>query len=398
MSMNFQEPRAQVSDTNGKPMAGAKLRFYEPGTTTPRAVYSDDGLSTAITQPVIADSAGRFAQIFLQTGTYRVKLFTSSDVLVYDEDDCDPSLSTNAGALAIANGGTGATTAAGARSNLDVPSQSAFDSLEVRVDDLEAEAALPQIALATVQTYAASFTPVFTTFETLQVTLTGNVTFNAPTVTDGQTVRLYIIQDATGSRLGTWNSAWHFPNGIVPLLSTTAGAVDELVGHVRGSVIMVESFNRQDAMGNVLQVQYTRLTAVATGTTTIPADDTIPQNTEGTEFITVTITPRSATSKLLIEFTGIAGVSADAGRVTALFQDSTANALSAVYDQFDTDAAWDLTAKLTHAMTSGTTSSTTFKIRIGGASASTITFNGRASARLFGGVAGSILKVTEIAG
>ena len=46
--------------------------------------------------------------------------------------------------------------------------------------------------------------------------------------------------------------------------------------------------------------------AVATGTTIIPYDDTIPQITEGTEFMTLAITPISATSKLIIEVVQLA--------------------------------------------------------------------------------------------
>ncbi len=51
----------------------------------------------------------------------------------------------------------------------------------------------------------------------------------------------------------------------------------------------------------VQQVVVTQTGAVASGTTVIPYDDTIPQNTEGDEYITRSITPKSATSKLVID-------------------------------------------------------------------------------------------------
>ena len=84
------------------------------------------------------------------------------------------------------------------------------------------------------------------------------------------------------------------------------------------------------ATGAVVQVVNTTSVAVATGTTTIPLDDTIPQNNEGTEFLTLAITPTNASNKLKIEVSGLWGTSADTNWVIlALFQDSTANALSA---------------------------------------------------------------------
>ena len=47
-------------------------------------------------------------------------------------------------------------------------------------------------------------------------------------------------------------------------------------------------------------------------------------------------------------------------------------------------------------MVAGTTSATTFKIRLGTASAGTTTFNGVAGARFFGGIMNSGISITEI--
>lgn len=148
--------------------------------------------------------------------------------------------------------------------------------------------------------------------------------------------------------------------------------------------------------GATVKVVNTQTGAVATGTTTIPMDDTIPQITEGTEFMTLAITPTSTTNKLKIDvvFNG-ATATASIWNIVALFQDATANALAAVPRYVTTASGWT-PITLTHYMTAGTVSSTTFRVRCGGSSASTVTFNGVAAARLLGGVMASSITITEI--
>ena len=148
--------------------------------------------------------------------------------------------------------------------------------------------------------------------------------------------------------------------------------------------------------GSVIQVVNITTGAVATGTTTIPQDDTIPQNTEGTEFMTLSITPTSATSKLRIDVVVNGAGSATNSWIVALFQDSTANALAAISYNIAANNVAE-TAAFTYYMTAGTTSSTTFKVRGGLVGAGTYTFNGQSSARLLGGVMASSITITEIA-
>lgn len=149
--------------------------------------------------------------------------------------------------------------------------------------------------------------------------------------------------------------------------------------------------------GITRQVVNTQTGAVATGTTTIPVDDTIPQITEGTEFMTLAITPTSATNKLKVDVTFSGGTSVGGlTPVVALFQDSTANALAATWTTLVAGAGTAFTLTLSHYMTAGTTSSTTFRVRAGGSSASTLTFNGSGGSRFFGGVMASSITITEI--
>jgi hypothetical protein len=148
--------------------------------------------------------------------------------------------------------------------------------------------------------------------------------------------------------------------------------------------------------GSVLQVVNTMNGAVATGTTTIPQDNTIPQITEGTEFMTLAITPTSATSKLRIDVVINGAGSSSNSWATALFQDSTVNALAATNYNMAANNVVSYSG-FTHFMTSGTTSSTTFRVRCGTVGAGTFTFNGAAAAQIFGGVMASSITITEIA-
>lgn len=70
--------------TAGAPLAGGKAFFYLSGTTTLEDVFEDDGLTTPLANPVIADSAGFFPElVYLDpTKEYRVVIKTSADVTI----------------------------------------------------------------------------------------------------------------------------------------------------------------------------------------------------------------------------------------------------------------------------------------------------------------------------
>jgi hypothetical protein len=60
-----------------------------------------------------------------------------------------------------------------------------------------------------------------------KVTLAGNRTLSAPTNgATGQFISLLVIQDGTGSRTLTWNSAYEFASDTAPTLTTTASLGD----------------------------------------------------------------------------------------------------------------------------------------------------------------------------
>jgi hypothetical protein len=148
--------------------------------------------------------------------------------------------------------------------------------------------------------------------------------------------------------------------------------------------------------GAVLQVVNVQTGAYASTTAIIPFDNTIPQNTEGTELFTVAITPISATSKLFISATLQMTQNPGNWVVIAIFQDSTANAVTATAG-YIASATGGFPISLTNYMTAGTTSSTTFKLRYGPGNTGTTSVNSGGAGQVFGGVCISSMTIMEIA-
>ena len=151
------------------------------------------------------------------------------------------------------------------------------------------------------------------------------------------------------------------------------------------------------ASGSILQVVNTQTGAMSTGTTQIPNDDTIPQITEGFEVMTRTITPSSTTNKLLINVVTHISASSDSIPTTALFVDSTADALACTFSHAFGLGNYPKVHNLNHYMTAGSTSELTFRVRVGFNGSGTLTFNGRSGSRRRGGVAASSITIMEIA-
>lgn len=145
-----------------------------------------------------------------------------------------------------------------------------------------------------VVTDGATVTPDPTTLDIGLWTIAGNRTVAAPTLTssgnppvvDGQQLLLRITQDATGTRIPTWNAIYRFPNGVTPTLSTTPSKTD----------ILLFQYNLADAKWDCLATQIfdapnlalpvgaavrrtTNLAVVAAGTIQAVALDTVDIDT-----------------------------------------------------------------------------------------------------------------------
>jgi len=235
---------------------------------------------------------------------------------------------------------------------------------------------------------------------------------------DGGTLRLGVINCRSGTDI--------FPLGQVPIAGSTAeggaGAADAAHVFYTGTAVAAKAYavigylewaaglgtagtwNADPTIrqlfgpnvplpGQMIQAVGNSTGAVATGTTVLPFDDTIPQNTEGDQYMSQAITPRSAANVLRTKVEIAMHAHSGGDNCSAcLFQDSIANALASFRMG---GGSSDGGRCLLHEMVAGGVAATTLKVRVGAASAGTTTFNGLGGGRFFGGVLNSSIRVEE---
>lgn len=139
---------------------------------------------------------------------------------------------------------------------------------------------------------------------------------------------------------------------------------------------------------------YSEYTTNAALSTLIPVDDTIPQNTEGTEIVTASITPKTTTNRVRVRFEGwLTSAVATTHAAAALFINTTANALAVSFVTVEFGSWRQLVLEFEHVPAS--TSAQTYKIRVGGETR-TVHMNGGTAGRFFGGAARATLVLEEI--
>ena len=81
---------AQFFTSTGAVLTGGKLYTYLAGTTTPAATYTTSAGTTARTNPIVLDSAGRVpgsGEIWISPVSYKFILKDSNDVLIATYDN-----------------------------------------------------------------------------------------------------------------------------------------------------------------------------------------------------------------------------------------------------------------------------------------------------------------------
>lgn len=98
-------PKISFTDSNGRPLVGGKVFFYEAGTSTLKNTFTDATGATPNTNPVVLDARGE-ASIWLLNGFYKVKLCTQAGVEVWTADNV--SNKGDASTIDFKQSGTGA--------------------------------------------------------------------------------------------------------------------------------------------------------------------------------------------------------------------------------------------------------------------------------------------------
>lgn len=253
----------QFFSDDGVPLAGGLLYSYTAGTTTPEDTFSDNTGGTPNANPIVLDAAGRVSgEVWLVQGTlYKFTLATAEDVEIATWDnvaginDIDttvfqdqldavlPGYFSSPPPIGDVTPNTGEFTTLTA-TTLETGDLTVTGTITgAGFDALFADP--PDIGSTTPA--GGTFTFINTPFVTLTYGATVNVNcalsdafymvfgagnvsaLNFTNMKDGQTIRLYLKQDATGGRTVTWGSAspsitW--TNGATGTLSVTANTVD----------------------------------------------------------------------------------------------------------------------------------------------------------------------------
>ena len=427
--------------------AGFKLYTYETGTSTPLATYSDTSLSIANTNPIIADSTGRFIQTFIgDAKLYKLELKDADDNLIWTADPVDPKVfslddfdprptsfwGTTSGTssaytltadpvvasysdtqtfyldfhIACAASPTLSYVDGGAALNLKkkdgAGGKLSLEAGDVLTGTYEARNDGTDIIILNPEkpTLIKTSSGAELTIATGAITIThtnhsirgeGAAVDTLATITGGVSGQILVLSIGSASEAITFDSGAGniiCPNGF----DVTINDINQRVRLEYDGSNWV--FMDIKLAGDIVQVVNTQTGAVATGTTQIPYDDSPPQNTEGDQYMTHSITPTSATNRLKIDVIFNGHNSGNVVFTVALFQDSTASAIDAASTVASGNSVESV--PLSYYMTAGTTSSTTFKVRAGPSTATTVTFNGAVTARKYGGVNISSITITEI--
>ena len=100
--------KQQFIDSNGNPLAGGKVYYYIPSTTTFKNTYQDDAGSSLNTNPVVLDASGQC--IAYGTGSYRQQVFDVNGNLIWDQQVDAPMTSISSDLVTYNEGDTEAVT------------------------------------------------------------------------------------------------------------------------------------------------------------------------------------------------------------------------------------------------------------------------------------------------
>jgi len=353
-SVQIWKPGFRILDDSGDPIAGGKIKFFDAGTSNPRTVHTDKGLSSNASTIITADSSGvpQVSSVdvvaYTNTSDYKVTITDASDNVVITIDNL-------AGALDTSNYLTTA-------SPTNFPVQSKTSAYPVVAADLgnvincDASGGAFTVTLLAAATAGDGATIVIKKTDSSANVVT--VDADGTETIDGELVQ-NIVEQYDSIMIACDGSNWH------------------IVSHA-------ESTGTND----VLAVDATYRTISTVGV----VDDTIPQSSEGDTVDTVVITPTSSSSQVLVTWNFFGEPSTNMDAVVSVFVDSETDASYGEVISLNTGDKAKISGHFVD--TPATTSAVTYTLRMG-VTTGTFDINGNTSARLMGGVATSTLIAQE---
>tara|TARA_Y100000114_G_scaffold104843_1_gene98081 strand:- start:2246 stop:2950 length:705 start_codon:yes stop_codon:yes gene_type:complete len=212
----------------------------------------------------------------------------------------------------------------------------------------------------------------------LNLVITG-ATFNQSDAVDGSTMTLI------GGAMAVAD------NGIT--FSKLADVIDDDTMATASSTKLATSESIKEFVG-VKQRTRVSSTTNRTITSVIPADDTTPLNSEGTQILSTTFTPTSTSNKIEVQFNGLlANNAAGEFTVIALFEDSTCVGAKWIRQASSGTAI----SSLQFQFTPSSTNAATYSLRVGpGATGTSFVNQDNAAAFTLGGLMEYSMTVLEV--
>lgn len=324
----------QQFDANGNPLVSGQIFTYLAGTTTPTPTYTDNTGVTAQTNPIILNSLGNSASPIWLLGqqTYKFVIKDSFSNILRTIDNVS----------------------------------GVNDTVTTQSEWVE-----------------SGFTPTYISGTSFSVG--GDQT---PTLQAGRRLR---TTNTSGTLYSTIVSAvYGAPNTTVTVVNDSTALDSGLSALAYG---VISASDTSQVPPNRAYAEYTANADIAT---VIPSDDTIPQVTEGTQILSVTITPKKTTNKIRIRFQCETSLSiAPGSAICALFANGGANAIAANLVSH-TAAAFALPLSMEIEITPASATAQTYTVRVGPNAASNLRLNGTSATRVFGGVMRATLIAEEI--
>lgn len=147
--------------------------------------------------------------------------------------------------------------------------------------------------------------------------------------------------------------------------------------------------------GEIVQRARFSTGALIQGAVITPADDTVPQSTEGSSFLGVTLAPQSAINIVRLHSMAQLACATTASMVMALHTTANSSAIAAA--KVGILAANEMRPyPMAHEQLAGSTNSQTFTLRVGATTTANVMLNGETAARILGGVSNSFIEAHEV--